>query len=180
MVRISQCLVVVSGSLGVARDAFLITGNVPSDFGSAFWAYVRICFVIAGVCAWLLEHKKVRDLEDPYEPDDYLRRRTTAIVDELELFLRDRCSDMMMISGASPAERNRAVHHHNWKTNEVYTTKFRARFQGILDELRAKGVLIASSRYSFENSGQVPCLEELELIRSMASRLDYKDNAIRT
>jgi hypothetical protein len=178
--RASLCLVLASGSLGLARDAmFLIAGNVPADSGSAFWASVRICFVIAAVFAWLIEHQKVRDLEESYEPDDHLRRRTTTLVDELELFLRDRHSNMMMISSPSHEERNRAVHHHNWKTNDVYVTKFRARLLGIVEELRAKGVLIASSRYGFEDSCQVPRLEELEAIRRMASRSDRKDNAIR-
>jgi hypothetical protein len=117
----SLCLVLASGSVGVARDAiFLITGNVPSDSGSVFWAYVRICFVITAVFAWLIEHQKVRDLEIPHEPDDYLRGRTMALVDELELFLRDRHSNMTIISNPSLGERNRAVHHHNWKTNDVY------------------------------------------------------------
>ena len=175
------CLVVASGSLGVARDAmFLVTGSVPSDSGSAFWAYLRIGFVISSVSAWLIEHQRVRDLETPHEHDDYLGRRATALVDELESFLTDRQSNMMTISSPSPEERNRAVRHHNWKTNDVYATRFRARFLGIVEELRAKGVLIGSSRYSFENSGRVPCLEELKVIRSVACRLDHKDNAIKT
>ena len=65
---------------------FLVTGNAPSDPGSAFWAYVRICFVVSAIAAWLIEHKKVRELESPHEPEDSLRRRTVALAEDIDTF----------------------------------------------------------------------------------------------
>ena len=56
-------LAAASGSLGVLRDGmFLATGYQPPA-QEQYWAYLRICFVIASVSSWLLEHKKVRELE---------------------------------------------------------------------------------------------------------------------
>lgn len=42
---------------------FLVTGKpTPADAHASALAYLRICFVVSSIGAWLVEHKKVRDL----------------------------------------------------------------------------------------------------------------------
>ena len=57
-------LAISSGSLSAARDAmFLVTGTpTPADAHGSAMSYLRICFIVSSVGAWLIEHKKVREL----------------------------------------------------------------------------------------------------------------------
>lgn len=180
---VSLCLVVASGSLGVARDAmFLVTGHTPSDPESAFWAYVRICFVVAAVSAWLIEHKKVRDLENPYEREDSLRRRTMAIAEEIEIFTRERLQLARSIVGTDQDPIEPKQRRHQQESQDLFIVRFSQKLKGVTQELDAKGVnteWFPGTGMSIGDINRPFDGREIATLRSLAFRVDRNDEQIR-
>jgi hypothetical protein len=129
--------------------------------------------------AWRDEHIKRLNLEHPPEDPHSLRRRTFALAKELETFSRDRERGRVSILGSpTPEEHHRKNYEHGLETQSLYSVQFRQRFNGVMQELRGKGLVPDTVRWSFEAMGQCPSIEELHLMRGMASRLDHKDDVI--
>jgi hypothetical protein len=99
----------------------------------------------------------------------------------MEAFLRERFLVQTRIVGfGEMADYNRLISAHQSETFNIYKVNYHSRLSGVTNELKAKGIVFTRSfGYNFGEAGQLPTVEEMEILRSMACMLDHKDDAIR-
>lgn len=170
----------MSGVLSILREIadLFYPGSVPGK--DLFWACTRTAAIIAPLALWQKERRLRKSAEHPVESPDSLRRRTKKIADEVETFLRDRfLAQTRIVSFGEQADYSRLVSAHQSETFNIYKVNYHSRLSGVTNELRAKGVSTRSFGYNFGEAGQLPTVEDMDMLRSIACLLDHKDDAIR-
>jgi hypothetical protein len=64
---IPLCFALATGSFSIARDALFLSGKMP-DPHTAFWLWLRVCFVVSAAWAWYQQHEGLTKLERRLQP----------------------------------------------------------------------------------------------------------------
>jgi hypothetical protein len=169
----------MSGILSIYRElaGMYFPNAVPGK--DMFWACTRMALFASLVLLWCREIKARKELEHPNEPPDSLRRRTVNLADEIEQFARSRHADRCLTINANPidnSEFQRLTKAHDQETASMFAVKYHSSLMGIIQELKSKGVYWLEYDIAGNNWVQI---REIQLLRSIAHRLDHKDDAIR-
>jgi hypothetical protein len=105
-----------------------------------FWACTRVAFFVSVVTLWYRERKSRKEMENPAEPANSLRRRTRALADEIELFLSDRFAVYRTITGNSEDPIEPKQKQHQQQTIDMFRVKFSQRLKGLSQEMEAIGI----------------------------------------
>jgi hypothetical protein len=68
-------LAISTGSFSVFRDAMFLNGNAPEPH-TAFWAWLRTCFIMSFAAVWFQQHRRITVLET--------KMRTGVVIEGLE------------------------------------------------------------------------------------------------
>lgn len=112
------------------------------------------------------------------ESQDSLRRRTLRLADKLEAFEKERSYQRMQVSTSrDEAGRAPSLLRFDSETESLYVSRgLKEEANGILQELKAKGLSLGSAEYIPQNGQYAGA--ELEHLRDLAYRLDANGNLV--
>lgn len=139
-----------------------------------------VMIFVAQFDAWREVSEKLQEALHPEESENSLRKRTLALADQIELFIRGRIASRNQIISFGQndnAEFLRLTRSHDQGTLDQYAVLFRDRLTAVVHELKSKGVY-RGLQYDLDTLPRWMDEKELEMLRAMARSVDHNDNAV--
>jgi hypothetical protein len=186
----AKWVTLLEGSAGTVSLFVLQVFVLKKPISKTWYAVILFGFLLfACFQAWEEEYKRGlrpdRDLQTLAEPQDSLRRRAKQLVEDVELFWKDRQGHHPPYTNGNPAatgvqaKTNQASVRYDEETESQCLVKFLDRTRGIVEELKAKGVDV-SSGYFDALVQQRRCLDQSQLTQflDLAYHVDATDRLV--